>query len=265
MGGGERLEGVFETVSLRTLNQLTAGDSPLFDLIAFDADDTLWHNERLYADVQAAFARLLAQYQTPEQVHQRLYRTETRNLQHFGYGAKAFALSMIETAVEIAGGRIAGRDVQAIVDLVRGMLDADVALLDHVAETIPLLAGRYPLLLITKGDLIDQERKIARSGLAGYFRDVEVVSHKTRSVYDQLLARHGVAPASVLMVGNSLRSDILPFLELGGRAVYIPYELTWLHEVAEPPPEGTPGYHQLEHMGQLPALLEQLEKDGGIS
>lgn len=231
----------------------------IFDLIAFDADDTLWHNERLYAEVQAAFAQLLAQYQTPEWIHQHLYRTETRNLQHFGYGAKAFALSMIETAVEITEGGISGQDIQAIIDLVRGMLTAEVALLDHVAETIPLLAGRYPLLVITKGDLLDQERKVGRSGLAGYFRHVEVVSHKDRATYERLLARHGVAPARVLMVGNSLRSDILPILELGGQAAYIPYELTWLHEMAELPPEGMRGYHQLAHMGELPALLAQLE------
>ncbi len=235
---------------------------PLFDLIAFDADDTLWHNERLYVEAQAAFARLLAQYQSPEWIHEHLYRTETRNLQHFGYGAKAFALSMIETAVEITEGCIAARDVQAIIDLVRGMLTADVALLDHVAETIPLLAGRYPLLVITKGDLLDQERKVARSGLADYFQHVEVVSHKTRTTYERLLARHEVSPARVLMVGNSLRSDILPILELGGHAAYIPHELTWLHEMAELPPEGTPRYHQLAHMGQLPGLLAQLEENG---
>ena len=230
-----------------------------YDLIAFDADDTLWHNERLYVETQAAFARLLAQYQSPEWIHQHLYRTETRNLQHFGYGAKAFALSMIETAVEITEGRIAGRDIQAIIDLVRGMLSAEVALLDHVAQTIPLLAERYPLLVITKGDLLDQERKVARSGLAQYFRHVEVVSHKDRATYARLLERHAIPASRVLMVGNSLRSDILPILELGGQAAYIPYELTWLHEMAELPPEGTRGYHQLAHMGQLPALLEQLE------
>lgn len=233
---------------------------PSFDLIAFDADDTLWHNERLYADAQAAFARLLAAYQPPEWIHQHLYRTETRNLQHFGYGAKAFALSMIETALEITEGRIAGADIQAIIDLVKGMLDAEVALLDHVAETIPLLAERYLLLVITKGDLLDQERKVARSGLARYFRHVEVVSHKDRAAYARLLERHAVPAPRVLMVGNSLRSDIWPILELGGQAVYIPYALTWLHEAADLPPAGTRGYHQLAHMGQLPALLEELEK-----
>lgn len=233
---------------------------PPFDLLAFDADDTLWQNERLYAEVQAALVRLLAPYHGPEQVLQRLYETETRNLHQLGYGVKAFALSMIETALELTEGRVSGQDIQAIIHLAKGMLSAEVELLAHVAETIPLLAGRYRLLIITKGDLLDQERKIARSGLADHFQHVEVVSHKTRTTYERLFARHAVSAGRVLMVGNSLRSDILPVLELGGQAVYIPHALTWQHEQADLPAEGTPGYYQLAHIGHLPALLEELER-----
>lgn len=230
-----------------------------FDMIAFDADDTLWHNERLYIDAQAKFAQLLSQYHKPEWVSERLYQTETRNIQHFGYGIKAFALSMIETAVELTEGRISGRDIQSVIDLAKGMLTAKVELLDHVRETISQIANKYHLMLITKGDLLDQETKIARSGLQGYFQYVEVVSHKTRESYERLLKRYSLAPERFMMVGNSLKSDILPILELGGNAVYIPYELTWIHEIANTPAEGHPGFYPLEHMGQLPALLERLK------
>jgi putative hydrolase of the HAD superfamily len=232
-----------------------------FDIIAFDADDTLWHTERLYVNAQARFVQLLAHYHNPEWITERLFQTETRNMQHFGYGVKAFALSMIETAVELTEGRVSGQDIQALIDLAKEMLGADIELLDQVAETIPRLAVSYTLVVITKGDLLDQESKIARSGLSDYFQHVEIVSEKTRESYARLLKRLGIAPEQFLMVGNSLRSDILPILELGGHAVYIPYDITWLHEVAEPPPPGQPGYYRIEHVGQLPALLEQIQQD----
>jgi putative hydrolase of the HAD superfamily len=230
-----------------------------FDMIAFDADDTLWHNERLYVNAQTKFAQLLSQYHKPEWVNERLYQMETQNIQHFGYGIKAFALSMIETAVELTEGRISGTDIQAVINLAKEMLTADVELLDHVRETIPQLAANHQLMLITKGDLLDQETKIVRSGLGEYFQHIEVVSHKTRESYERLLKRYSIVPNRFLMVGNSLKSDIWPILELGGDAVHIPYETTWLHEAADTPPDGQPGYYLLEHMGQLPALLEGLE------
>ncbi len=231
-----------------------------FDLIAFDADDTLWHNERLYAGAQTRFAGLLAHYHSESWVRERLYQTEVRNIQHFGYGIKGFALSMIETAVELTEGRISGTDIQILIDIAREMLSTEVELLPHVAETIPQLAAKYPLMLITKGDLFDQENKLARSGLAQHFRHVEVVSQKTPETYTRLLNKYSLDAAHFLMVGNSLKSDILPILAVGGHAVHIPYEITWLHESAEPPPAGTPGFHALEHMGQLPALLEKIDQ-----
>jgi putative hydrolase of the HAD superfamily len=230
-----------------------------FEIIAFDADDTLWHSERLYVNAQARLKALLAQYHSPEWLEERLYQTEMRNLQHFGYGIKAFVLSMIETAVQLSEGRIAGSDVQAIIDLAKEMLAADVELLEHVAETLTSLAQTYALMLITKGDLRDQELKIARSGLARHFRHIEIVSDKSRESYHRLLQRHGIAPERFLMVGNSLRSDILPVLALGASAVYVPYQLTWAHEAAERPPAEQPGYYELEHLGLLPELLEILD------
>jgi putative hydrolase of the HAD superfamily len=233
-----------------------------FDVIAFDADDTLWHNERLYTNAQAKFARLLASYHPAEWVNQHLSQTESRNIEHFGYGIKSFALSMIETAVELTEGRICGPDVMAIVDLAKEMINAQVELLPHVLETIPALAARHYLMVISKGDLLDQETKIARSGLGDYFQAVEIVSEKDRQSYARVLKRHAIQPGCFLMVGNSPRSDILPVLELGGSAVYVPYETVWLHEASALPPQGQPGYYAIEHIGQLPALLERLENGG---
>jgi putative hydrolase of the HAD superfamily len=232
---------------------------PRIETIAFDADDTLWHNERLYADAQDRFRGLLGHYHSPEWIDERLFQTEMRNLQHFGYGIKAFALSMIETAVELTEGRISGADVQVIIDIARQMIAADVELLDAVEATVARLAETHQLMVITKGDLRDQELKIARSGLAPRFRHIEIVSDKSRASYAALLQRHGIAPERFLMVGNSLRSDILPVLELGASAVYIPYQTTWAHEVAAPPPDDHPGFYALERLDQLPDLLERIE------
>lgn len=230
-----------------------------FDVIAFDADDTLWQNEHLYARSQARLVELLAQYHPPEWVQERLYRTEMRNLEHFGYGVKAFALSMVETAIELTEGRMSGKDIQVLVEMAKGMLHADVELLDHVAGTLTQLGENYSLMLLTKGDLFEQENKIARSGLKDRFRYIEIVSTKTVSVYKDLLGKYSIQPERFLMVGNSLRSDILPLLELGAHAVYVPHDLTWQHEHSDPPPAGQTGFYQLEHIGQLPGLLGQLE------
>src|SRR5512142_898050 len=153
---------------------------PEMKLIAFDADDTLWYTERLYVDAQARLKRLLSRYLVDEQMDERLYQTEMRNLDHFGYGIKAFALSMIETSIELTNGQISARDIQQIIDNARDMMMADVELLDHVEEALGLLAADHELMLITKGDLRDQERKIARSGLVQHFRYVEIVSDKAR-------------------------------------------------------------------------------------
>lgn len=230
-----------------------------FDVIAFDADDTLWHNERLYVDAQAQFKQLLAHYHSPKWIEERLYQTEMRNLQHFGYGIKAFALSMIETAVELTEGRIAGNDIQTIIDIARTMLAAEVELLEHVADTLARLTTTYTLMVITKGDLFDQEAKIVRSGLAQHFRHIEIVSDKSCESYAKIFQRHNIMPERFLMVGNSLRSDILPVLALGASAVYVPYQHTWAHEVAERP-QKQQGYYEMAHIGLLPRLLARQEQ-----
>lgn len=222
--------------------------------IAFDADDTLWHNEAHYRNAEAWFRGMLAPYHEPDWIQERLLATETANLARFGYGIKSFVLSMIETAVELTEGRITGQEVQRIVDLGKEMLAHPVEPLPHVPETLAALEGRYRLLVITKGDLLDQESKLARSGLSHYFAGLEVVSEKDEAAYRAILGRHGIAPAEFLMVGNSVRSDILPVLALGGLAVHVPAATTWIHEHVE---DADPGdFATLEHLGLLPAWLE---------
>jgi putative hydrolase of the HAD superfamily len=236
---------------------------PRFDLIAFDADDTLWHNERLYDQTQASLAALLAPYGVnPESLGAGLYQTEKRNIGLFGYGIKSFTLSMIETAVQMTWGHLSGQDVLAILDLARAQLKAPVELLENAQAVVSLLAARYHLIIVTKGDLQDQETKLQRSGLAEYFQDIEVVSDKTPQSYARLFRNHAIQPGRVVMVGNSMRSDILPVLLLGAHAIYVPYPGTWQHEAAEAPAAGTPGFYQLEHLGLLPSLLDTMESNG---
>jgi putative hydrolase of the HAD superfamily len=233
------------------------GDTGI-DLIAFDADDTLWQSETLYWQAQQKFQELLATYHGDDGVLDELYDTEMTNLPYYGYGIKSFALSMIETALRVTRGQIDGRDVQEIIDWAKEMLQAPVQLLDHVADVIPALSRSYPLMVITKGDLFDQEAKVERSGLAAHFDRVEVVADKTPDVYRRLLARSGIAPQRFLMVGNSLRSDVLPVVSLGAHAVHIPHPVTWAHELVPVQPVEAHRYVELEHIGLLPDYVEQI-------
>lgn len=231
----------------------------VFDVIAFDADDTLWYFERLFAETFAKIAKLLIPYGTQEEIEIHLNQVELGNVQLYGYGVKGFALSMIEAATQLGNGKLPGKDIQTILGYTKEMIAADIQLLEHVPETVSGLANKYRLAIITKGDLFEQETKICRSGLGSYFELVEIVAQKSPENYARILEKFGVKPERFLMVGNSLRSDILPILELGGHAVYIPADITWAHEAAEVPPTGQSGFYQLEHIGELPALLEQIE------
>ena len=233
------------------------------DVIAFDADDTLWHSETLYADAQTRFRELLVAYGGDHEVLDELYQTEMANLPCFGYGIKSFALSMIETAIRVSGGEIPAGKIQVIIDVAKEMKQAPVSLLDHVEQVIRVLSGTHRLMLITKGDLLDQERKVAYSGLAPYFESVEVVTEKTADVYRTLLAKHRIAPERFVMIGNSLRSDVLPVVSLGAHAVYIPYHITWAHETVPMHSEEGEGYVELEHIGLLPELVGRLERQEG--
>ena len=227
--------------------------------VAFDADDTLWENERLFSMTQARYRQILSAYHSPEWIDKKLFETEMRNLEHFGYGVKGFALSMIETAIELTEGRISGREIEAILDFAKEMLAAPVELLPHVEETLSGLVGSYSLMVITKGDLINQESKIARSGLAEHFDHIEIVSEKHPETYQTILTRYVIEPASFLMVGNSLKSDVLPVVAVGGRAVHIPQEITWAHEIVDVSGEEK-AYHELRSISQLPELLAELNR-----
>ncbi|MFI5356497.1 MAG: HAD family hydrolase [Opitutales bacterium] len=224
-------------------------------VIAFDADDTLWHNEVIFDRVHKRYCDLLAHYHEAATVERTLFATEMRNLELYGYGAKGFTLSAIETAIELTQGAISADEIRTLLHLGREMLSHPVELLDHVTSTLDALAPGHELWLITKGDLRDQERKLARSGLAPRFRVFEVVSDKTAAVYADLLRRHGVEPAEFLMVGNSLKSDIIPVLALGAAAVHVPYPLTWEHERTTEKPVAPGRLFELAHLGELPALL----------
>ncbi|HJR57843.1 MAG TPA: HAD family hydrolase [Vicinamibacterales bacterium] len=231
----------------------------MIDLVALDADDTLWHNEPLFTSRREQFCALLARYQPEGVAEDRLYGVEMRNLRHFGYGVKGFVLSMIETAIEMTGGRLEAADVRTIIDWGREMLAGPITLLDGVADAVESLARDYPIILVTKGDLLDQETKLARSGLGGLFKGIEIVSDKNASVYRRVMTRYAVQPDRFVMVGNSLRSDILPAVEAGAHAVYVPYEMSWIHErVADEALSGA-NFHQIPHIRELPALLKRLE------
>ena len=227
----------------------------MIDVIAFDADDTLWHNEPIFHATESQFAEMLSAYHPPQWVRDRLFATEMKNLEHFGYGIKGFILSMIETAVELSEGRVSGSEVQRILHWGHEMLRHPVELLEGVRETVESLAGRYRLMLLTKGDLFDQESKLARSGLGEYFDAVEIVSSKNAATYRSIMTRHGVVPEQFVMVGNSLRSDVLPALEAGARAVHIPYALTWAHEHIEEDAVAGKDFVALERLTMLPDWL----------
>jgi putative hydrolase of the HAD superfamily len=225
------------------------------DVIAFDADDTLWHNEPIFHATESQFAEMLAAYHPAQWVRDRLFATEMKNLGHFGYGIKGFILSMIETAIELTEARVTGAEVQRIIGWGHEMLRHPVELLEGVRETVEALAGGHRLMLLTKGDLFDQESKLARSGLGEFFDAVEIVSTKNAATYRAIMSRHGVAPERFVMVGNSLRSDVLPAIEAGAHAVHIPYALTWAHEHLDEETLAGTEFAVLERIALLPEWL----------
>ena len=229
-------------------------------VLAFDGDDTLWHNETRFHLTQTALRDLMHLHVPGADVDSHLYEVEMRNLGLYGYGVKAFTLSMLETAIELTEGRIAASDLQVILGWGKRMLKEPTELLDGVQATLQEVSGRHSLLLITKGDLFDQESKLARSGLADLFSGVEILSDKNIDSYRSLLRRRGIRPEEFVMVGNSLRSDIAPVVAVGARAVHIPYHVTWNHEHV--PEESMPatGWYRLGSIGELVALLESIDQ-----
>ena len=225
--------------------------------IGFDADDTLWQNEQFFRMTEARFAELLADFAEADHLTERLIEAEKRNLARYGFGIKGFTLSMIETAIEVTEGRVPARVIGEILEAGREMLVHPVETLPHVTETLERLAPDYRIVLITKGDLFDQERKLAQSGLGDFFDAVEIVSDKQRETYERIFARHGDGAARAMMVGNSLKSDVVPALEAGSYGVFVPHDLTWAYERIEPP-AAAPRFREIVHLGELPGLVAQI-------
>ncbi len=227
-------------------------------IVAFDGDDTLWHNETRFHLTQTALRDLLRRHVPDGDVDSRLAEVEMRNLSLYGYGVKAFTLSMLETAIQVTDGRIPTADLEVILGWGKKMLTEPTELLDGVEDALQGLNGRYELLLITKGDLFDQESKLARSGLAAMFSGVEILSEKNVDAYRSVLGRRHIEPGDFVMVGNSLRSDIAPVVAVGARGVHIPYPLTWQHEHVPEDSMPREGWHTLNSIAELGPLLETL-------
>jgi putative hydrolase of the HAD superfamily len=225
--------------------------------VGLDADDTLWHNETLFRLTQDRFCALLASVAGPAVIGARLAEVEKRNLRLYGYGVKGFTLSMIETAMELTEGEAPASVVREILAVGREMLSHPVEPLPGVEQAMAQLSEHYRLVLVTKGDLLHQEQKLAASGLGELFAAVEIVSEKDASTYERVFARHGTGAAEAVMCGNSMRSDILPALQAGAYAAHVPYPLTWAHEVADAP-MGHPRFAELASITDLPGWLEKL-------
>ena len=224
--------------------------------IGFDADDTLWHNENIFESVHERYYKLLSEYHDAGTVEKALFATEMRNLELYGYGIKGFMLSSIETAIDLTEEKVSAGELRELIALGREMLDHPVELLPGARETLESLAPQYRMILITKGDLRDQERKVAKSGIAGLFEAVEIVSEKDALTYGRIFTRHGIDPKRFIMVGNSVKSDILPVLELGGAGIHIPYRITWGHEHADVPLSDDGRFITLASIRDLPGVLE---------
>lgn len=225
--------------------------------IGFDADDTLWQNEQFFRLSEERFATLLGGYVEADHLGQSLLEAEARNLAHYGFGIKGFTLSMVETAIEVTQGRVPASVIGGILEIGREMLSHPVETLPGARETLEELAATHRLVLITKGDLFDQERKLAASGLGELFDAVEIVADKRSETYRRAFTRHGDGPDRAMMVGNSLKSDVVPALEAGGWGVYVPHELTWeLERVAAP--EGDPRYRRVDSLLEVPGVIREI-------
>ena len=226
------------------------------DIIAFDADDTLWENEPHYTAALEKLCSWLAPFADAEQVRKTMAEADIHNLQYYGYGIKAYTLTMLETASRIADSRLTGEIVEAILEEGKRMFAEPIVVYDYVAETLERLSKRKPLMLITRGELFEQEDRIQRSGLTDYFSYIEIVRTKSQEVYRQLLAKYNISPQHFVMIGNSLKSDILPVVALGGRAVYIPISNPWQHDMVENP--DWESFDRIEHIGLLTDLLQPI-------
>ena len=233
----------------------------MLKMVGFDGDDTLWRSEDYYRDANAGFAAIVSRYAdlADEAVHARMLATERSNLVLFGYGAKGMTLSMVETAIALSDGRISAQDIHRLVEIGKHVLQHPVELLPGIREAVAAVAKSHAVVLITKGDLFHQEKKVAESGLADLFRRIEIVSEKDKATYRRLFDEFDVAPHEFAMVGNSLRSDIEPVLRLGGWGVHVPYHVTWAHELENGlDVNDAPRMREAACAAEIPAALAQL-------
>jgi putative hydrolase of the HAD superfamily len=224
--------------------------------IGFDADDTLWHNEKHFKFSEAQFVEILSEHGPSEHISARLLAAEKKNLKYYGFGIKGFTLSMIETAIEVTDGKVSSNVIADILERGREMLHHPVELLPHARETVEALRDDHRLVLITKGDLFDQERKLAQSGLGDLFHGIEIVSDKTPETYARVFQHHGDGPEHAMMAGNSLKSDVLPAIAAGAIGVHVPHELTWAYEHEEAP-VAHPRYFVVDNLSEIPALVRR--------
>nr|WP_053993040.1 HAD family hydrolase [Mangrovimonas sp. TPBH4] len=224
-------------------------------VIGFDADDTLWVNETYFREAELEVAKLLAPYETANKIDQELFKMEIKNLPLYGYGVKGFVLSMVEMALELSNNSVSNATIASILDIGKDMINKPVELLHGVEETLKILAQDYRLILVTKGDLLDQERKLQKSGLSSYFHHIEVVSEKEEGDYSKLLNHLDIKPSEFLMVGNSLKSDILPLVNLKAKAIHVPFHTTWIHEQVS---ETETQHKTYKTVNSLPEIIQVL-------
>ena len=220
-------------------------------VIGFDADDTLWVNETYFREAEEEVGQLLSHYETPNKIDQELFRMEIVNLPTYGYGVKGFILSMIELAVDLSNGTVSNDVISKILVLGKDMINKPIELLDGVEEVLKILSKDYRLIVATKGDLLDQERKLEKSGLLKYFHHIEVLSEKHDTNYEHLLKRLDIKPEAFLMVGNSLKSDILPLVKIGSQAIHVPFHTTWQHETVSKKEANGSDYKTVENLTEI--------------
>jgi putative hydrolase of the HAD superfamily len=226
-----------------------------FKVIGFDADDTMWVNEPYYRETETVFYGLLSEYIDAEECAKELYQVEMKNLSLYGYGAKGFMLSMIETALKVSNHELPASAIERILELGYDLLNKPVVLIDGIQEVLSELNDKgFRLIMATKGDLLDQQRKLAKSKLEPYFHHIEVMSDKKESDYRKLISHLDIEPDEFLMIGNSMRSDILPVLAIGGHAIHIPFHTTWVHEEAAGDHE-LKNYHKVDNVSEVIELL----------
>jgi putative hydrolase of the HAD superfamily len=224
-------------------------------VIAFDADDTLWVNETYFREAEHQFAKLLANYETENKIDQELFKKEIENLHYYGYGIKGFVLSMVECALEISNYQISQKKIEQIVNIGKEMLEKPIKLLPDIKQVLESLQNNYKLIVATKGDLLDQERKLEKSGLLKYFHHIEVMSDKQPKDYLKLIQHLDIHPNELLMIGNSLKSDVLPLIEVGSSAIHIPFHTTWVHEEVTEEEKSTTNYKTVLNIKEVLTLF----------